>query len=624
MSDPASPESSVGIAVVERRGDPLGIFVRWLTAVCDAALVLCLLVLVVVTGTGVVSRYLEGSPFAWTDEVAGYLFVALTFFGAASGFARDNHPRIAMLTDRLSLRTARWLGAVSTGGMLALLAVLIFYGYQAADGARDIAMSSLPLSQVWGYLVIPVTSVAMTIFVLDRFVRTRPGVVELLLLALTMAGMYMVQSVPLEGSTVYGVLVAVLMVALLCGMPVAFALAVTSVVILQSARMPLDIVPQRFFDGTSSVILLAIPLFMLTGTLMSSSGMATRLAAFATSIFGGIRGGLGIADVGASVIFADISGSAVADTAAIGSIMIPQLQKRGYSLEFAAALQAAAGSLGLMFPPSSTMIVYAWVTGVSVATLFLSSFVPGLLVAASFSLVIYIYARRRGYPRETNVGLRAMAETGRSAFAALMTPVIILVTILGGITTPSESGVIAVVYSALVSVFLYRGIKPRDLPAIVLEAALSASRVTLIIAAATLLSWVMTMFQGPQKLSAMLLNISHNPIVILILLNILMTVLHTMLEGISTILVLVPVILPVMKELHIDPIVFGIILAQNSALGLLFPPLGFNLYVISSLAKVPVERVAIAVLPFVAILCVDILLLIFLPQIATFLPSMLR
>ena len=164
----------------------------------------------------------------------------------------------------------------------------------------------------------------------------------------------------------------------------------------------------------------------------------------------------------------------------------------------------------------------------------------------------------------------------------------------------------------------------RELPGILLEAALSASRVTLIIAAATLLSWVMTMFQGPQKVSEMLLGISHDPIVILILLNILMTILHTMLEGISTILVLVPVIMPLMKELHIDPIVFGIILAQNSALGLLFPPLGFNLYVISSMVGIPVERIAVAVLPFVAILCVDILLLIFLPQIATFLPSLMR
>jgi C4-dicarboxylate transporter DctM subunit len=595
-----------------------------LASLCDGALVITLLFLVVVTGAGVVSRYLEGSPFAWTDEVAGYLFVALTFFGAASGFARNNHPRIAILTDRVPPRVAAALGAVSTGGTLSLLVVLVFYGYQASEQATGISMVSLPLSQVWGYAVIPVTSVAMAIFIVDRFLRERPGVIEFLVAGATMASVYIVKAVPLQGAEIYAVLVVVLFALLLCGMSVAFALAVTSLVILQSARMPLDIVPQRFFDGTSSVILLAIPLFMLTGTLMSSSGMATRLAAFATSIFGGIRGGLGIADVGASVIFADISGSAVADTAAIGSIMIPQLQKRGYSLEFASALQAAAGSLGLMFPPSSTMIVYAWITGVSVATLFMSSFLPGLMVAASFSLVIYIYARRRGYPRETNVGLRAFALTGWSAFAALMTPVLILVTILGGITTPSESGVIAAVYSALVGVFLYRGIKVRELPGILLEAALSASRVTLIIAAATLLSWVMTMFQGPQKVSEMLLGISHDPIVILILLNILMTILHTMLEGISTILVLVPVIMPLMKELHIDPIVFGIILAQNSALGLLFPPLGFNLYVISSMVGIPVERIAVAVLPFVAILCIDILLLIFLPQIATFLPSLMR
>ena len=351
--------------------------------------------------------------------------------------------------------------------------------------------------------------------------------------------------------------------------------------------------------------------------------MAERLAAFATCLFGWIRGGLGIADIAASVVFADISGSAVADSAAIGSIMIPQMEARGYSKEFASALQAAAGSLGLMFPPSSTMIVYAWITNISVTALFLHSFVPGLLVAVSFAATVYYFARKRGYPRESGLSARSIARTTRTSFPALLTPVIILVAILGGFTTPGEAGVVAALYSLGVSLSLYRSLSPRSLYGVALEAALSASRVTLIIAAATLLSWVITTFQGPQQISAALAGVTHNPVVMLILLNLLMVVLHTMLEGISTILVLVPTILPMMRTLHIDPLVFGVILAQNSALGLLFPPLGFNLYVISSISGVAVERVAVAVIPFVVILALDILALVLVPQIATVLPWLL-
>ena len=607
-----------------RRGGPVDAALRGLAGLCDGLLVGTLLALVAVTGAGVVSRYLADAPFAWTDEVASYLFVALTFIGAAAGVARDAHPRIAILTGRVPDRVARLLAAGATGAVLALFGVLLIYGWRAAVQASDIAMVSLPVSQVWAYLVIPASAAVMIVFTAADFLRTAPRVLELATAALVAAALLALRAVPVDGMAIYAVLAATLLVTLLSGVAVGFALAVTALVVLQTTGIPLDIVPQRLFDGTSSVILIAIPLFMLTGTVMAASGAAARLAAFATSIFGGIRGGLGIADVGASVIFADISGSAVADSAAIGAIMIPQLEARGYSREFASALQAAAGSLGLMFPPSSTMIVYAWVTSVSVATLFLSSFLPGLLVALSFASVIHVYARRRGYPRERDVGPRAILRTGWAGLPALLTPVLILATILGGITTPSESGVIAAVYSALVGLFVYRGIAPARLYRVCLDAALAASRVTLIIAAATLLSWVLATFQGPQRLSALLLQVSHDPIVVLILLNILMTGLHVMLEGISTILVLVPVILPVLQTLKIDPVVFGIILAQNSALGLLFPPLGFNLYVISAIGGVAVERVAVAVLPFVAILALDILLLICVPQIVTILPALLR
>ncbi len=591
-----------------------------LVAICDFLVILTIVALVADLGVGVLFRYVADNALPWTDEVASYLFVSLTFFGAASSGWRNLHPRIDVVINRVPVEVARLLRSIGFGALISLLAVLTKFGVLSTEQTASISMVSLPLSQGWAYAIIPISSILMFLFAARNYLRLDPAWHDIVALVVTVAILWALGYVALSGMHIYTYLIVVMMVALLIGVPVGFSLALTALLVLNSTGIPLDIVPQRLFDGTSSVILTAIPLFMLTGTLMSAGGLANRLAAFMTSIFGRIRGGLGIADVGASVIFADISGSAVADSAAIGTIMIPQLVKRGYSVEFASALQAAAGSLGLMFPPSSTMIVYAWVAGISVSGLFLHSFLPGLLVAASFSLVIYIYALKRGYPKEPSAGFRNAIQTGSKAFFALLIPVIILVMILGGVTTPSEAGVIAVLYTLVTCLFIYRDLKFNQIYGILLEAALNASRVTLIIASATLLSWVIATFQGPQKISAMILDISHNPIVVLILLNIFMTVLHTMLEGISTILVLVPVILPLMRELHIDPVVFGIILAQNSALGLLFPPLGFNLYVISSISGVAVERVAVAVLPFIFILTLDILVLIFFPQISTVLP----
>ncbi len=613
IADAAPPKYARSVSLIES-------VLRPLVALSDFLVVLTITGLIFDLGVGVLYRYGADNALPWTDEVASYLFVSLTFFGAASSMWRNLHPRIDVVIDRVGPRTARILKSIGFGALICLLAVLIKFGVFSTEQTASISMVSLPISQGWAYVIIPLTSVFMLLFTTRNFLRLDPGLTDVAAAIATIAALWLIGHFTFSGLAIYSYLIVIMMMALLIGVPVGFALALTALLVLNSTGIPLDIVPQRLFDGTSSVILTAIPLFMVTGTLMSAGGLANRLAAFMTAIFGRIRGGLGIADVGASVIFADISGSAVADSAAIGTIMIPQLVKRGYAVEFAAALQAAAGSLGLMFPPSSTMIVYAWVAGISVSGLFLHSFLPGLLVAASFSLVIYLYALRRGYPKEPSAGFGAAVRTGRDAFFALLIPVIILVMILGGITTPSEAGVIAVVYTLCTCMFVYRELKPSQLYKIFLESALNASRVTFIIAAATLLSWVIATFQGPQKISALILDISRDPIIVLILLNIFMTILHTMLEGISTILVLVPVILPLMRELHIDPVVFGIILAQNSALGLLFPPLGFNLYVISSISGVSVEKVAIAVLPFIFILTLDILLLIFFPQIATLLP----
>lgn len=419
------------------------------------------------------------------------------------------------------------------------------------------------------------------------------------------------------------ILVALGIVLLVVGVPVAFILGLVAIVAFQATNTSLIVVPQQGFQGIFNFILLALPFFILTGAVMESGGVSRRLTNFAGVLVGWMRGGLGMVDVVASVFFADISGSATADTAAIGSVMIPALIRRGYHPAFATALQSAAGSLGLLFPPSITMIVYAYVANVSVGKLFLAGFIPGLLVAASFMVVNYVTARRRGYPAEKFPTAGEVWTAFREAIWALLAPVIILGGILSGIFTPTEAGVIAAVYVILVSKFVYRELTLASLVDSLQKSVVTTARVTLLISMALVLGLVLTREQIPQTVASAFLSANSSPLVALLLLNILLIALHTALETGSTMIVVMPVVVPLLSALHVDLIHFGIILLVNSAIGINLPPIGFCLYISSSLSKVPLEKAALAMLPFTIALLVDLTIVTLFPQISLALPNLL-
>ncbi len=421
-----------------------------------------------------------------------------------------------------------------------------------------------------------------------------------------------------------GILFAVAAVVLVAfGVPVAYVLGLVSAAGFASVDTSLVAVPQQSFVGLYNFMLITIPFFILTGTIMDTGGVSTRLTNFAGVLIGWMRGGLGMVDIVSSLFFADISGSATADTAAIGSVMIPGLLKRGYHPEFATALQSAAGSLGLLFPPSISMIVYAYVANVSVARLFLASFIPGFLVALSFMIVNYLIARKRGYPAEKFPTLRDVWVTFSEAVWAILAPVIILGGILGGVFTPTEAGAVAVTYVLIVSAFIYKELTWSGLVNAMHRSIVTTARVTFLLSMALLLGLLLTRQQLPQYVAANFLSITTNPLLVLALINILLLVLHTSLETVSSILVIVPVLMPLVTDLHIDPVHFGIILLVNSAIGINLPPVGFCLYISSGLTKVPLEKAAIAIMPFIAALLIDLVLVVSLPQLSLFLPSLL-
>ena len=407
------------------------------------------------------------------------------------------------------------------------------------------------------------------------------------------------------------------------GVPVAVCIGLAATLALASTGTPLLVIPQQLFANLNNFGLLAIPFFMLTGAIMDSGGVSKRIIDFSQALVGFIRGGIGHVTIIASMFFADLSGSATADTAAIGSVMIPGMVKKGYSAPFAVALQSAAGSLGLLSPVSMSMLVYAYTANVSVGTMFIAGIIPMLLVVISFMVVNYVVAVRRNYTAVVPFSGRELWATFKQAFWALLTPLIILGGILGGIFTPVEAGVVAAVYVTLVSRFVFKSLDLSHFKEILTRTAVNTTRVSFLLGLAFVLGRYMIEAQIPAKVADNFLLLTASAVLLLILINLFLIATHTVLETISSIVVVIPVFMPLVTQMGIDPIVFGVIVLINSAIGINLPPIGFCLFTAASIGGVSVEKATKAILPFILALMLDLALIIAFPQIPRFLPDLL-
>ena len=407
------------------------------------------------------------------------------------------------------------------------------------------------------------------------------------------------------------------------GVPVAVCIGLAATLALASTGTPLLVIPQQLFANLNNFGLLAIPFFMLTGAIMDSGGVSRRIIDFSQALVGFIRGGIGHVTIIASMFFADLSGSATADTAAIGSVMIPGMVKKGYAAPFAVALQSAAGSLGLLSPVSMSMLVYAYTANVSVGTMFIAGIIPMLLVVISFMVVNYVVAVRRNYTAVVPFSGKELWVTFKQAFWALLTPLIILGGILGGIFTPVEAGVVAAVYVTLVSRFVFKSLDLSHFKEILTKTAVNTTRVSFLLGLAFVLGRYMIEAQIPAKVADNFLLLTASAVVLLILINLFLIATHTVLETISSIVVVIPVFMPLVTQMGIDPIVFGVIVLINSAIGINLPPIGFCLFTAASIGGVSVEKATKAILPFILALMLDLALIIAFPQIPRFLPDLL-
>ncbi|MCT4608565.1 MAG: TRAP transporter large permease [Pelagimonas sp.] len=417
----------------------------------------------------------------------------------------------------------------------------------------------------------------------------------------------------------------VFLVFLMIGLPVFFGLLAAPGLLLwlNGQERDITLLYRNVYNGIDSFPLMAIPFFMLAGELMNRGGITTRLVEFAQALMGHLRGGLAHVNVLSSMLFAGLSGSAVADTSALGSMLIPAMEKQGYSRKFSAAITAASSVIGPIIPPSGIMIIYAYVMGESVAALFLAGIVPGILVGTGLMLMVKVMADKYDFPvasRKYTWGERGQASL--KAFFPLMTPVIILGGILAGVFTPTEAAAVAVAYAFVIGFFVLRTVSMKDVPQILSNAGITSSVVLLLVGAAMAFKTVVSLSHAPEQLAGFILTLSENPLILLFLINLLLFVVGMFLDAGPAIIILGPILAPIFGDLGVDPIHFAIIMSVNLTVGLATPPMGLVLFVASAVSKERVETIAKAILPFLAVEIAVIFLITYVPAISMTIPRL--
>jgi TRAP-type transport system large permease protein len=416
------------------------------------------------------------------------------------------------------------------------------------------------------------------------------------------------------------------LVFLMLGLPVVFGLLAAPALLLWLNGQERDIVLlyRNVYEGMNSFPLMAIPFFMLAGELMNRGGISARIVGFAQAMVGHFRGGLAQVNVVDSMLFAGISGSAVADVSALGSIIIPQMEKKGYPKPFAAAITAASAIIGPIIPPSGIMIIYAYVMGESVAALFLAGIVPGILIGVALMVTIKLMANRYNLPDA--LPRASWGDAGKAAGAAfwpLMTPVLLMGGILSGVFTPTEAAAVAVGYSFVISIFILKTLTWRDVPGVLTRAGITSSVVMLLVGAAMAFKTVAALAHTPELLASTLLSITENPLLLLLLVNLLLFIVGMFLDAGPAIIILGPILGPIFASLGVDPVHFAIVMVVNLTIGLLTPPMGLVLFATSAVSGLRVETISRAVIPFLVVEFAVVLLITFVPAIPLTLPRLL-
>ena len=405
--------------------------------------------------------------------------------------------------------------------------------------------------------------------------------------------------------------------------PIAYAVALSSLFCLLYQGLPLTTICQQMVKGISSYSLMAVPFFITMGCLMGTGGISEKLIALANACVGWMRGGMAMVNVVDSYFFGGISGSAAADTASLGAILIPMMVEQGYDDDFATAITITSSCEGLLVPPSHNMVIYATTAGgVSVGSLFLAGYIPGALLALSLMIGSYIISVKRNYPKGDKFSIRNLFKQLRISFWALAAILIVVVGVVAGVFTATESAAIAVIYSLIVSVFIYKGVDWKGVWRVLGDCVDTLSIVLILISTSSIFGYCLTHLHVPDLAASWITGLTDNPILLALLINLILLVLGCIMDMAPIILIATPILLPIATSIGIDPVQFGIIVVLNCGIGLLTPPVGAVLFIGSAVSKVPMERVVKATLPFYLCMIVTLLLITFIPGISLWLPSL--
>ena len=577
----------------------------------------------------VFARYVLNNTPPWSEELCRYLFIWVSFLGACVATRRAAHLGVDSLVSRLPAGAREVLRHAVTALIVAFAGLLVWQGVALVPAMASQRSPSMGMSLQYVFAAIPIAGLIILGLQVRALARAwgAPGLRAGVALAVGMTVAVVLAGRLIEVPSSVAVLALIGSMAFLIAvhMPIAFAVGIACVVyVLLRGELPLIVVPHRMIGGMDSFLLLAMPLFVLAGDLMNTGGITERLVGFARALVGHIRGGLGMTTVVSEYLFSGISGSSAADVSAVGSLLIPAMTRAGYRPELAVSIVAAASAMGVLVPPCLMMVVLASLTDLSVAALFMAGFLPAAAMALLLAGLIYVQARRENLPREPRPSAREVVRACARGTLPLIAPVIILGGILGGIVTPTEAAVLAVLYALLLGLVIYREIRPRDLMPLLINTASLTGMVMLLVGTASVLSWIFAAQGIPRLIAGVLLGLSSDPTLVLLVTIIVFVPLGAILEGVPAMIILVPVFFPIIARFGIDPLHYGTLVVAALGLGLFIPPFGVGFFIACALGRTSVEGAARAYVPYVLVLLAGLLLVAFVPWITLIVPRLMN
>ncbi|UCF94971.1 MAG: TRAP transporter large permease subunit [Desulfobacterales bacterium] len=602
-------------------------------------------VLILTVFVSVLLRYVFNLGLMFAEDLARYLMVVVVFLGASLALDAEQHISIRLFVNRLSPKNQLRFRLFHQVCVFVFLVIIAIAGVGLLPNQWKTDIPTMRgVSMFWFYLSIPLGCVLMQIFLVRQFGHTwqeyrrhampaaerttnSRGSLAFIILAFTALVVSVVSFYYRYDGAVYLIMASCFAFTVAIGMPVAFSLGISGVCfILISDDLPLLSLPTLMFGGISPFALMAITAFILTGLLVEKSGVVESLVDFSDSLVGHLPGGLAHTNIVASMFFAGVSGAALADTAAIGSMLIPAMKESGYDKKFSAVITAASSIVGPIIPPSVGMIIYAYAAGgsISIGGLFMCGAIPGIILGLGMMGLTHIYAIRRKYPvTETRFSIKEVLIRGKKAFWGLMIPVIILAGILTGAFTPTEAGAVAAAYALFTGLVITRKLNWKDIAGCLLETALISTVIFLMLANAKIVTYILTLYEAPERLTATLQGLTTNPYIFIVLVLATLLLIGFVLEAVATMIMLVPVFSPAAEAFGIEPHHFGLLFVMIVQLALLTPPVALGLFITCRLADTRIEDVMSDVWPFLALIYGMILIIAFFPELTLWLPKML-